>query len=1417
MIPDGFYLELNNIYLAEHTGTHLDAPAHFIQGEWRLDQVPLKNLVGPGVVVDVRDKTRDNPDYEIGPEDFQDWEREHGRIPDGSVLMLRTGWGEWYWDQGETAYLGTDTGVTSLLHFPGLKPEGAQWLADNRKMHVIGIDTGSMDNGQSVQKMSHRILLPKRVVFIENVGHLDQLPVTGSTVYAMPIMIGQGSGGPARVFAIAAFVVKEISDKNRKLQRDLLPVLREADLFLQRLDDDVKSEIEKNVPGFQSELSNFCQKLESGDCPILVAGEDSRIICLAGETSAGKSSLLNLLLGEDVLPQSLLSTTHVICELKRDTRKHVVVHSRDGDCDTEFDLVGSVENQKRQLSRYIYSKEKVPKYKKVEIFWPSPILHSHLHICDWRHAAYADLTWYIVFSAIGVLSAAAAVVWGCVSSIRRRAPDQAHAAAPTRNGDGITACSRWPVQDQGNLDESVIGPYAEGGFGDHSSLNESESAFGPYAEGDFGDHNSLNESESSIGPYAEGGFGDHGSLNESESAFGPYAKGDFGDHNSLNESESSIGPYAEGGFGDHNSLNESESAISPYAKGGFDDHDSLNESESAISPYVEGAFMKRYNVVPVSARSEQSPTFFYQERVGGFNLSLVALWVVGQPRVGNKTVGQFGLLLSCDRLLDNPREVKRLLDSFVTLCCRTIDCLATPGAFMKRYNVVPVSARSEQSPTFFYQERVGGFNLSLVALWFLFAVVVRHAVNNPREITRLLESFVVVVMRQVVGQPQLLMPGMDTSNWQSCRKVSVAKCGVGDSGNGDHKYRYDTGAYRYKWTKYPRESSSYKGPFSTVSLSQLLQSCQVCSNIARPIQGGSTQSPLTESRTNIMIVDNDIGCPDSSLVRNPPESVNPSALPCPAPLVEIVNIERDATYNYTASGNIYWERLPQVSCTFPKDSHHSVNITYDTNTTTHSSLPTGNLTVRVVTDLKAEGWVRCKRPENLLGESGTHSLCSNYMGKSSFTFWLETSEPLSFENTTCTAFSENGSHTTVFMAGERAHSDITTLPPTEISLINTTPFSISTTHLRTDISTTLLSTSASDDGYGDLTWYIVWAAIGVLSAAVALVWGCVSCIRRRLRRKAQDQAHAAVPTRNGNGITACSRWPVQDQGNLDESVIGPYAEGGFGDHSSLNESESAISPYAEGDFGDHDSLNESESAISPYAEGDFGDHDSLNESESATSPYAEGDFGVHDNLNESESATSPYAEGDFGDHDNLNESESAISPLNESESAISPYAEGGFAEHPDLCRTHSSQSETVPYGLAKVCAAYTGRGRAQTHPVPSRPYSTERPRRAPKNEGAGLAAYGRDKSNADKSGRNCYQHPSILPNPGATQSSAYQQNANAAQNSCQARCYNSPALATDLERTLPNTYDLHVASETVCDSAESPVTNSYETAASPSS
>ncbi|XP_078597375.1 uncharacterized protein LOC144873690 [Branchiostoma floridae x Branchiostoma japonicum] len=834
---------------------------------------------------------------------------------------------------------------------------------------------------------------------------------------------------------------------------------------------------------------------------------------------------------------------------------------------------------------------------------------------------------------------------------------------------------------------------------------------------------------------------------------------------------------------------------------------------------------------------------------------------------------------------------------------------------------------------------------------------------------------------------QLLVSRIDADSWQSCREVAVAKCGIGDSRSDGHEYRYDIGAYRYKWTKYSREVSSYKGPFQTVSLSQVFQSCQVCSNETNPTQGGPTQNPsLPRAITNIMIVDNNVGklctekakilsqipcgrvcrlwfvgcnlteieggafaelpqvstlviwrsnvhtlrngtfagmdglkyllllennlthleggcldglpslsyvilvdnqiltlssdtfrglqprwfdvsanlisnvppgtfqaiksveyvravenkltaigagmfhglerlkvlslegnrifhiaagafhsnteirllnlagnrltflsggwfrssfpffmvvrgnaiatialegralpfggiplddpprctcandwlyehqgntlkfkqhfigkirvplgtgCLASALKPNPPAPVSPRSLPCPAPLVEIVSVEGNAAYKYKAVGDVYWEQLPVVSCAFPNGLHHAVSFTYDTNMTTHDILPTGNLTVRVVTDLKAEGWLKCMGSYDLLEESGNDSLCSNFMGKTRFTLWLETTEPLAFENTTCIASSETGSHSAVFMASKRAHSGLTTHQATEISRTNTAPFStiISITLPLTSIGTTPLYTGASDDGYEDLKWYIVSAVIGLLlPLAVLGVWGCAMYIWRRLRRDAPG--NPAGPSRNGNQITACSRWPVGDQGNMDESVISPYAEGGFDDHDSLNDSESVISPYAE----------------------------------------------------------------------------------------------GGFQDHPDLRRADSAQSEIVPYGLAKLCAAYAGRARAQTHPVPSRPYSTERPRQTPNREGAVLAAYG--PNGRDKSGQNCYQHPSILPNLGATKSSAYQQNASAAQRSRKARCYNSPALATDQERSLSSTYDQRDPRKAVNGSRKAPCYNS---------
>lgn len=185
---------------AEHGGTHLDAPIHFAEGRQSSDEIPLSDLIGPAVVVDVSDRA--DPDYLVSIEDLTRWEAEHGRIPDGAILLVRTGWGERYGDR--TAYLGTSlTGPEAVLelHFPGLDPEAAQWLVDNRGIAAIGIDTPSIDHGQSSDFRSHVILYGENVPGFENVANLAQLPPVGSFVVALPMKIEGGSGGPLRIVA----------------------------------------------------------------------------------------------------------------------------------------------------------------------------------------------------------------------------------------------------------------------------------------------------------------------------------------------------------------------------------------------------------------------------------------------------------------------------------------------------------------------------------------------------------------------------------------------------------------------------------------------------------------------------------------------------------------------------------------------------------------------------------------------------------------------------------------------------------------------------------------------------------------------------------------------------------------------------------------------------------------------------------------------------------------------------------------------------------------------------------------------------------------------------------------------------------------------------------------------------------------
>ena len=198
----GYYYASYAFCAPEHGGTHLDAPLHFAEGKWSADQIPLERLIGPAVVVDVSAKARDDADYQIAVEDIAAWEERHGAIPAGAILLLRTGWGAYYPDAAQ--YLGTaEKGEAAVaeLHFPGIHPELADWLVQNRDLKAVGLDVASIDYGQSRDFRSHQILYAANIPGFENLANLDALPPTGAFVVALPMKIKGGSGGPLRIVA----------------------------------------------------------------------------------------------------------------------------------------------------------------------------------------------------------------------------------------------------------------------------------------------------------------------------------------------------------------------------------------------------------------------------------------------------------------------------------------------------------------------------------------------------------------------------------------------------------------------------------------------------------------------------------------------------------------------------------------------------------------------------------------------------------------------------------------------------------------------------------------------------------------------------------------------------------------------------------------------------------------------------------------------------------------------------------------------------------------------------------------------------------------------------------------------------------------------------------------------------------------
>jgi len=199
----GYFYAANNFEAAEHGGTHLDAPIHFARGGHTADEIPLRRLVGRAVVVDVTDAALDDRDYRVTRGALKAHERRHGRIPRSAIVLLRTGYDR-YWPDRER-YLGTaELGEQAVpkLHFPGLHHAAARWLVRKRDVRAIGIDTASIDYGQSTAFESHRILGAANVPVFENVARLGRLPAEGSLFIGLPMKIEGGSGGPLRAMAV---------------------------------------------------------------------------------------------------------------------------------------------------------------------------------------------------------------------------------------------------------------------------------------------------------------------------------------------------------------------------------------------------------------------------------------------------------------------------------------------------------------------------------------------------------------------------------------------------------------------------------------------------------------------------------------------------------------------------------------------------------------------------------------------------------------------------------------------------------------------------------------------------------------------------------------------------------------------------------------------------------------------------------------------------------------------------------------------------------------------------------------------------------------------------------------------------------------------------------------------------------------
>lgn len=182
-------------------GTHVDPPAHFVKGMRTVDQIDVKEMILPLVVIDVHASVINNPDYTITMEDVKNWEKNHGQIPEGAFVVMRTDWSK-RWPNSDAMQ---NKDANGIAHYPGWSMDVLKYLYEDRKITASGHETTDTDPGVATSKDDYSLetyILKSNHYQIELLAHLDEVPEAGALVVASFPKPKDGSGFPARVFAI---------------------------------------------------------------------------------------------------------------------------------------------------------------------------------------------------------------------------------------------------------------------------------------------------------------------------------------------------------------------------------------------------------------------------------------------------------------------------------------------------------------------------------------------------------------------------------------------------------------------------------------------------------------------------------------------------------------------------------------------------------------------------------------------------------------------------------------------------------------------------------------------------------------------------------------------------------------------------------------------------------------------------------------------------------------------------------------------------------------------------------------------------------------------------------------------------------------------------------------------------------------